>query len=317
MKVSEIRKTLKDLISGEVLWDKEILNFYSVDASLYQIIPKVVIIPNTEEEVASAVKFAKKNKIPITVRGAGTGLVGSALNKGIIIDLKNLKSVKIKKKIAIIGPGVIKGELDKILAKKKKFFPPNPSIGPYCSMGGIIGNNASGSRTLKYGSTIDNLEEITFIDGKGEKITLPKDQKFGKKILQVTNRIQKEKFPKVSKNSCGYRLDCINSLKDTHKTLAGSEGTLGIIVSAKIKILDIPQSRILFVVGYQSFQKAAEDCLKIKNTKPSAIEFVDDKTLENIDFKFEKKINCLLFVEYDSNLKNIKNKFENIMKGKL
>jgi len=317
MKTSEIRKALVDLISGEVLWDKEILNFYSVDASLYQIIPKVVVIPKTEEDVIVAVKFANKNKIPITVRGTGTGLVGSALNKGIIIDLKELKCVKIKKNFAVIGPGVIKGELDRLLAKEKKFFPPNPSIGPYCSMGGIIGNNASGSRTLKYGSTIDNLEEITFVNGKGEKITLPKDKKFGKKILQVTNRIEKGKFPRVSKNSCGYRLDCIDSLKDTHKTLAGSEGTLGIIVSAKIKISDIPQSRVLFVVGYQSTQKAAEDCLKIKNTKPSAIEFVDDKTLENIDFKFGKKTNCLLFVEYDSNLNNIKNKFKNLIKGKI
>ncbi|MGD8300222.1 MAG: FAD-binding oxidoreductase, partial [Nitrosopumilaceae archaeon] len=317
MKVSEIRKSLRSLISGEVLWDKEILNFYSVDASLYRIIPKVVIIPNSEEDVALAVKFAEKNKIPITARGTGTGLVGSALNKGIIIDLKKLKSVIIKKKIAIIGPGVIKGELDKILAKEKKFFPPNPSIGPYCSMGGIIGNNASGSRTLKYGSTIDNLEEVTFVNGKGEKITLPKNQKYGKKILLISQRIEKTKFPKVSKNSCGYRLDCINSLKDTHKTLAGSEGTLGIIVSAKIKIFDIPQSRILFVVGYQSPQKAAEDCLKIKSTKPSAIEFVDNKTLENIDFKFKKNTNCLLFVEYDSDLNNIKNKFKNVVKGKI
>ena len=284
MKASEIRKILRNLISGEVLWDKEILNFYSVDASLYQITPKVVVIPNTEDEVVSVVKFARKNKIPITARGAGTGLVGSALNTGIIIDLKKLDSINIKKNFAVIGPGISKGKLDKILSMKKKFFPPNPSIGPYCSMGGIIGNNASGSRSLKYGSAIDNLLEITVVDGRGQRITLPKNVGIGEKILHISKKILKNKFPKVSKNSCGYRLDLINSVKDTHKTIAGSEGTLGIILSAKIKILDLPQKRLLYVTEYHSLQKAASDCVKIKKMKPSAIEFVDKKTLENIDF---------------------------------
>lgn len=229
MKISEIRKSLQNLITGDVWWDDEILKFYSVDASLYQIIPKVVIIPNTEKEVISVVKFANKNKISVTVRGAGTGLVGSALNNGIIIDLKKFDSISIEKNYVEIGAGVMKGNLDKKLKKKGKFFPPNPAIGPFCSLGGIIGNNASGSRTLKYGSTIDNIKEITFVDGNGKKITLPHDQKIGKKIISLTKKINFKRFPKVSKNSCGYRLDRVNSIKNTHKILVGSEGTLGII----------------------------------------------------------------------------------------
>ena len=110
MNTLEIRKTLQKLISGDVWWDKNILNFYSVDASLYKVIPKVVVIPNSEEDVISAVKFAKKNKISITVRGAGTGLVGSALNTGIIIDLKKLNSISVKKNFAEIDSGLFKGE---------------------------------------------------------------------------------------------------------------------------------------------------------------------------------------------------------------
>ena len=162
------------------MWEDEILKFYSVDASLYQIIPKVVVIPKTEKDVISVVKFANKNKISVTVRGSGTGLVGSALNDGIIIDMKKFDTINIQKNYVKIGAGVIKGSLDKELKIKRKFFPPNPSIGPYCSLGGIIGNNASGSKTLKYGSTIDNIKEITFVDGQGKKITLPNDQKTGK-----------------------------------------------------------------------------------------------------------------------------------------
>lgn len=317
MNTVEIRKSLRKLISGEVLWDKNILNFYSVDASLYQVIPKVVVIPDTEKDVISTVNFAKKNKISVTVRGAGTGLVGSALNRGIIIDLKKLNSINVKKKYAVIGAGLFKGNLDKILCKNGKFFPPNPSIGAYCAMGGIIGNNASGSRTLKYGSTIDNLEEITFVSGKGEKITLPTNHKIGKDVLKISDKIEKEKFPMVSKNSCGYRLDCIKSIKDTHKILAGSEGTLGIVLSAKIRIRDIPQRRLLSIVEYQSLQNAAKDCLRIKNTNPSAIEFVDKSTLKNFDFEFKKNTNCLLFVEYDSDLEKNKKNLKNVVGNKI
>jgi len=317
MKISEIQKSLQTLITGEVWWDDEILKFYSVDASLYQIIPKVVVIPKTENEVISVVKFANKNRISVTVRGAGTGLVGSALNDGIIIDLKKLDSISIEKNYVEIGAGVMKGNLDKELKKKGKFFPPNPSIGPFCSLGGIIGNNASGSRTLKYGSAIDNIKEITFVDGNGKKITLPDDKKIGKKIIALTKQINLKRFPKVSKNSCGYRLDCVNSIKNTQKLLVGSEGTLGIILSAKLCLKNIPENRLLFVVEYQSILDAADNCVKIINSKPSALEFVDRTTLENIDFKFRKNTKCLLFVEYDSNLEENEKRFKKYTTGKI
>ena len=317
MNISKIRNSLQNLISGEVLWDKEILKFYSVDASMYQVFPKVVVIPKTEKDVILVVKFAYKNKISVTVRGSGTGLVGSALNDGIIIDLKNFDSINIQKNYVKIGIGVTKGSLDKALKIKQKFFPPNPSIGPYCSLGGMIGNNASGSRTLKYGSVIDNVKEITFVDGKGQKITLPNDQKTGKKIIKCTKNINIDQFPKVSKNSCGYRLDCINSIKDTHKILVGSEGTLGIILSAKLSLKKTPPKRILFVVEYSSAFQAADNCIKIKNSEPAALEFVDRLTLGNIDFKFRKNTNCLLFVEYDSHLKENEKNFRKLSNGRI
>ena len=317
MKVLQIRHSLQKLISGDVLWDDEILKFYSVDASMYQIIPKVVVIPKMEKDVISVIKFANKNKISVTVRGAGTGLVGSALNNGIIIDMKNFNSIKIQKNYVKIGVGITKGSLDKELKIKRKFFPPNPSIGPYCSLGGIIANNASGSRTLKYGSAIDNVKEITFVDGRGWKITLPKNQKIGKKIIKYAKQIDINQFPKVSKNSCGYRLDSIKSLRDTHKILVGAEGTLGIILSVKLNLKNLPSKRILFVVEYQSVATAAKNCIKIKNSGPSALEFVDRLTLRNIDFKFRKDIDCLLFVEYDSNIKAIETRFKNFITGKI
>lgn len=317
MKISKARSVLKNIISGDVLWDKEILRYYSVDASSYQIFPKIVVIAKNEQDVINLMKFAYKNKTSVTVRGAGTGLVGSALNNQIILDLKKLNSIKISGNLAIVGPGIQKGELDNMLSKKGKFFPPNPSVGVFCSIGGMLGNNSSGSRSLKYGSTIDNVQEITFVNGKGEKIILPKNKKFGRKILRLSKNIVLEKYPNVTKNSSGYRLDAIKTIGDSHLGIIGSEGTLGIITEAKLKIRNIPDERLLIIVEYTSLSKAAKNCQDILVTDPSAIEFVDRFTIRKIPQKFSKNVKCLLFIEYDSELQSKENSIKKIISGKI
>ncbi len=317
MKISQIRKSLKKIISGTVLWEKEILNYYSVDASSYQIFPKVVVIPKDEQDVISLIKFAKKIRMSVTVRGGGTGLVGSALNNGIILDLRNLNSIKIRKDSADVEAGVFKGMLDVKLKEKGKFFPPNPSVGAYCSIGGMLGNNASGSRTIKYGSVIDNVEEITFVNGNGEKITLPENKRISGKIVALSKNIIFEKFPSVTKNSSGYRLDITKSNYESHKVIIGSEGTLGIILSAKLKIIKIPKKRVLFITEYQSLKEAAKNCKEILSTSPSAVEIVDKPTLKQFPKKFSKKTKCLIFVEYDSDIKIKKENFKKIITGKI
>ena len=177
-----ILKVLELNVKGDILTKEHYKKFYSVDSSSYQIIPKIIIIPKDEDDVIKIIKIAKKFKTSVTVRGAGTGLVGSALNDGIIIDMKNFNSIKLNRKSVIVGSGTLKGKLDQVLEKSEKFFPPNPSIGNFCSIGGMLGNNSSGSRSVKYGSTIDNVAEIVFIDGNGNKVSLPKNKEIGKKL---------------------------------------------------------------------------------------------------------------------------------------
>jgi FAD/FMN-containing dehydrogenase len=312
-----IIELLESKIQGEVLSTKEFLEFYSVDASSYKIIPKIIVIPKNETDVINTVKIAKKRKTSITVRGAGTGLVGSALNSGIILDMKNFSTISLEKNHVRVGTGVIKGNLDKKLEVSKKFFPPNPSIGSFCSIGGMLGNNSSGSRSLKYGSVIDNVKEITFVDGNGKKITLPKNKKIAKQIKKIANDIELERFPKVSKNSSGYRLDKIKTEKDIHKVIIGSEGTLGIILSAKLQIKNKPKKRVLFIAEYESVIEAAKNCININKTNPSAIEFVDKTTFDQIEYEFNKKSKCLLFVEYDERIISYEKKFKKTTTGNI
>ena len=317
MKESKTIKSLSKIISGQVLYEKEILEYYSVDASSYQIFPKAVVIAKDEKDVIALVKYSNKTKTPVTVRGAGTGLVGGALNDGIILDLKNLNSINIEENFVRVGSGISKGLLDKKLKEKNKFFPPNPSIGSFCSIGGMIGNNASGSHSVKYGSVIDNVEEITMINGRGEKITLPADINVGKKIISFSKKINAKKFPSTSKNSSGYRIDAVKSLQETQKVIVGSEGTLGIVISSKLAIRDIPKSKILFVIEYSALQTASKDCRKILQTSPSAIEFIDRNTMKYIPEKFNKKIKCMLFVEYDSDFESKEESLKKIIDGNI
>jgi FAD/FMN-containing dehydrogenase len=170
---------------------------------------------------------------------------------------------------------------------------------------------------LKYGSVIDNIVQITFVDGNGKKTTLPKNKKIGAKIFELSKKIDHTKFPKITKNSSGYRLDSIKSIKDTHKVLVGSEGTLGIILSAKLRIKNIPKKRILFVIGYTTENAAAQNCIKILTTLPAAIEFLDKTIMKHINYKFSRKTSCLLFVEYDSNMKNIQKRLNKVTNGNI
>ena len=308
---------LQKAIQGDISDAKYVRDFYSVDASSYKILPKIVIVPKNQRDVISIVKIAKKFNTSVTVRGAGTGLVGGALNSGIILDMKNFDSCVVKKDHVIVGTGLTKGRLDKKLESEKKFFPPNPSIGVFCSIGGMIGNNSSGSRSLKYGSTIDNILEVTFIDGNGQKITLPKDKKIFQRLVKITKRQKPEKFPKVSKNSSGYRIDKVKKDTDSHKLLVGSEGTLGIILSAKLKIKEKSRKRALFIIEYNSLATCAKNCQDIIKTNPSSLEFVDKPTIKQINFKFTNKTRCVLFVEYDEKTISSEKQLRKIANGKI
>lgn len=306
------------VVGCQVLSDKHDLNLYSVDASSYIVKPLVVVVPKNEQDIIAIVNYASKHNISITVRGAGTGLVGSALGKGIILDLKNFDKIRQNQDRVEVGAGVFKGNLDNELEKSGRFFAPNPSIGPHCTMGGMVATNASGSRSLKYGSTIDNLLGVRIITANGQIVDLPSQSKFSRTIFKMIKTNLQKKFPRVSKNSCGYRLDAIKKISDLHKIIAASEGTLGIITSIKLKTLPIPTKRMLIVLSYDTIRQAALVTPKIVKLKPSALELVDNNITKHIRTRLTKIPNCLLFVEFDDNLDRCKkNLLEIIPKEKI
>ncbi len=294
MKPSDVVQKLSKITKCIVTGEQYVRNFYSVDASSYTIKPQVVTFPHNESDVIKIIKFAKRYHIPVTPRGAGTGLVGSALGKGIILDMRNFDKIKLGASHVEVGSGVFKGRLDKILKKQGRIIGPDPSIGPFCTMGGMIGTNASGIHSLKYGSVIDNIIQIRMIDSSGKVIKFPGGYNRVIKKIQSRNNT----FPKVSKNSCGYRIDKVFSEKDLHKLIAGSEGTLGIITSAKLATYSSPKNILLHVIHYKTLSDAARDVPKILDLKPSAVEIVDRNITKHIKMKMSST-GCLLFVEFE------------------
>src|SRR5881409_506846 len=164
-----IADDLLHIAKGEVLGDSWSRQIYSVDASHYEIQPAAVVHPVDEHVVEEACKYSFAKKVPITARGAGTGLLGQSLSDGIILDFtkKMNKVLEIGDDYVIVQPGVVKAILDMELAKRGKFIPPDPASSNYCTIGGMVSNNSSGPHGLGYGSIINYVQGVELVYGNG------------------------------------------------------------------------------------------------------------------------------------------------------
>ncbi len=323
---------LRARIKGDLLDDKFTLLAYASDASIYEIIPKAVILPKDRDDVVNTVKFAYENNIPVIARGGGSGLVGQAIGDGIIIDfsryMNNIISLDLEENYVHVQPGIYKSILDNVLLKNGKFLPPDPSSSNFCTLGGMIATNASGSHTVKYGSIIDYVLELEVVLSNGDIINAKVSRfdenditKYIYNLLKPKLELINIKFPKVSKNSCGYRIDRVinNEIVDLSKLFVGSEGTLGIITSIKLKILDLPKEKALLLLGFKDTLEACEYIKELLLLEPSALELIDQSIIDLARISNNKfneiipnGINALLFVEFDDNVNEKVNRLSSL-----
>src|ERR687887_1194062 len=321
--ITPIAEELKRIAKGEILSDDWSKVIYSVDASHYSIKPSVIVCPLDEYDLSEICQYGYSKNISITARGAGTGLLGQSLNDNIIIDFTKYmnKILEIGTDYVLVQPGLVKGILDKELKKRGKFLPPDPASSNYCTIGGMIANNSSGIHALGYGSTIEFLDmaNVVYSDGSFGSISSSNtsssdkesdDEKIAKLYRLLSphiNLIQKQ-YPKVTKNSCGYRLDAVinNEKFYPHKIFAASEGTLGIVTSAKLKIIDIPLHRATIVFGFKDLLSSMLAVPLVLQFSPVALEMLDHTVFRNLDVETYPRITdndsddggCLLFVEF-------------------
>lgn len=277
-----------------------------MDASHYEIRPALVACPKDAGDVQAICNYAFSKKVPVTGRGAGTGLLGQSLSDGgLVLDFaKHMNRVlEVGDDYVVVEPGIVKGVLDKELKKRDKFLPPDPASSNYCTIGGMIADNSSGVHCLGYGNTIDFVEalDLVYADGsaghagKGSYYFDARMERL-KRLLGQSAEIINSSYPKVSKNSCGYRLDAaIKHGFEPHKVIAASEGTLALVASARLRILDLPQHRFLLVLGFEDLLAAVRAVPAILESSPVALEMLDATVLA---LEKNAETGCLLYVEF-------------------
>jgi FAD/FMN-containing dehydrogenase/Fe-S oxidoreductase len=298
---------LRALLGSEkVKDDGPTLTAYAVDASIYRIPPQAVVLVESEDDIAATIGYARSRGIPLTPRAAGTNLTGSAIGSGIILDVSHLNrilEVNQEEKWARVQPGIVLAELNKQLSARGQMFGPDPSSGDMCKLGGMVANNSSGPHTLRYGSVKDNVQSIrlcltssSWIEARAYPLTDPTLERLLtmvpalRDVLVLTQAhadLIAAKRPTVSKNSCGYNLFAVadglaQGVFDLPKLFVGSEGTLGIMSEATLRLVNRPTSTLTALLHFTHLEDVGHAVPQILTLQPSALEVMDANTLNLI-----------------------------------
>lgn len=282
-----LERDLKKIIKGEVFFDEVTRHIYSFGASIYKIKPKGVVIPRDKEDIVSLIRYAASENIPLTARGAGTSLAGQSVGSGIIVDftghMNRLDDYK-GEDLITLDPGIVYGGLNKFLSGFGKFFPPDPSSGEYCTIGGMIANNSGGPHSVKYGSVADWCEELEVVLSTGELVTLKQDSKIdsiSEPLIELFSRNEeniKRHIPRVKRSASGYNI--ASPLKgdgpNLVKLLVGSEGTLAVITKARLRLASLPRLRTVMLLFLDDKNAIKDAIYGLRQLNAAAVEFMDE-----------------------------------------
>lgn len=305
--MEEIKQALAQRkFSGEVNDAPEVLEFYSHDASMFELKPKLVIAPKTAADVAAAVQIVAERKahdphLSLTARSAGTDMSGAAINDSIIVDFnKHLhKFIKQNDDEAIVQPGMFFRDFDKHTGDY--LLPTYPASRDLCTIGGMVNNNSGGEKSLEYGKTNKYVPELKFVFADGvERVVKPLNKKqldakmrqkdFEGKVYRELYELIEKNYdrikaarPRVSKDSTGYHLwdvwDRETGVFDLTQAIIGAQGTLGFVTEAKLKLVRRRSHSGLLVLFMRDIDALGELIPKVLEHKPATFESFDDKTL--------------------------------------
>ncbi len=274
--------------TAEILDDSKLARaMYSTDASIYRIPPAVVAHPRTRDEVIALVRAALAVGMPITARGAGTSCAGNAVGPGLVIDvsrhLRTIHSIDPEARTAVVDPGVVQETLQQAARPHRLRLGPDPSTSTRCTVGGMIGNNACGPRALGYGRMSDNVVALEVITGTGEILHLGTDDVPDLRSLVAGNLgIIRTQFGRFGRQVSGYSMEHLLPEKDFDlpRFFAGTEGTLGIILSATVRLAPDAPERVMVALGYPSMADAGDDISNLLSYRPVACEGLDRRIVD-------------------------------------
>jgi FAD/FMN-containing dehydrogenase/Fe-S oxidoreductase len=250
---------------------------YSSDASLYRVIPQAVVKARHVDELLAVHEASRALGVPITLRGAGTSIAGNAVGPGIVVDTRALNRVleiDPEARTARVEPGVVHADLQRAAAPYGLRFGPDPSTHPRCTIGGMIGNNACGSRALAYGRTVDNVEAMRVVFGNGEITdfggldTASAGASAGSTSETVARLAAigdanlgtiRTEFGRFGRQVSGYSMEhLLPERRRVDRFLVGTEGSLATVLEATVRLVTDEPSRLLLVLGYPTMAEAAD-----------------------------------------------------------
>lgn len=299
---TDLEYDLRACLEGEVRFDPISRVLYSTDASIYQIAPIGVVIPRHAGDVQATLEVARQHRVPVLPRGAGTSLAGQAVGHAVHLDLSKamtaILEINAAERWARVQPGVVLDTLNAALVPYGLMFAPDPATASRCAIGGMIGNNASGARSLIYGKTVDHLRQVRALLADGSEVTFgPLDDaglaaklaaagregeiyRTVKALIEAHAEEVRARYPRLMRRVGGYNLDEFLGDRPWNlaRLIAGSEGTLAIVTEATLNLVPRPRHTALDIVHYDSLSAALEAVpaiLALADPSLSAIELLD------------------------------------------
>ena len=315
-----IEEDLRGMLQGDVRCDDVFTQLYASDASIYQLRPLGIVRPRSVDDVVATVRYAAENHLPIHARGAGTGLAGESLGRGLVLDFSRYfrRVVGDDGDRVRVQPGVVLSTLNRLLARSGRLFGPDPAMRNVTTMGSVVAIDAGGSHWPRYGSTRQHVTELEIVAMDGSVLRLARHpvsdepiatngdtasltgaprrvHELSHAVAGLINRhagvIAKYK-PQSPVNRSGYRLDdvLVDGHVDLAKLLVGSEGTLALVTEATLTVDRLPAHRGCVVLLFDSLDKAAHAALEITRLQPAACDLMDRRHLtlaRETDIRYE------------------------------
>ncbi|MBL1081903.1 FAD-binding oxidoreductase [Streptomyces actinomycinicus] len=280
--MTDLAGELRGAVRGEVGFDTTSRALVTMDASNYRRVPLGVVAPKDADDVAAVLEVCRARGVPVVARGGGTSIAGQATGTGVVLDftrhMAGLLELDPGSRTAVVQPGLILDRLQEAAAPHGLRFGPDPSTHSRCTLGGMIGNNSCGSHSVAWGTTADSVRELSVITARGQRLRLGRDwagAPAGLRDLAESELARlRTGFPELPRRISGYALDALLPEKgaDVARSFCGSEGTLGILTEAVVRLVEAPRARALAVLAYADESAAAEAAAGLLPYRPLTVE---------------------------------------------
>lgn len=307
---------LNNELEGSLQWDKLHKILYATDASVYKILPQAIAFPKSTLDIQKLIAFATKEKVSLIPRAAGTSLAGQCVGNGIVVDVSKhfteILDFDPKNKTVTVQPGVNRDALNRFLLSKGLFFGPNTSTSQFCLLGGMVGNNSSGTTSIRYGVTRDKVKALDVVLSDGSlsqfKTCSLKEIKQKSNVQTLEGKIYKQlvstlseesvqenirnNFPEASihRRNTGYAVDELLKMQPFYndggplnlaKLLSGSEGTLAFTTAITLNLEPLPpENTVMLVLHFKQISDAMEAVVPVMEHHLYTCELIDKTILD-------------------------------------